>query len=355
MWATDRLNLVRTADVIRPDTHAGLLAGHADPIRASERPSDTSELAPMRPDSGRSGNPPLSATGPARRQLARTPSAMLWSLSTSVGLLQNAAQAPWVWCNLGVAGWVWSAIGVSVVGIALIALGVWVGSGTSNSRRRQLVAGLSGDAGIALVTGAVVGVVIFLAQETFEDDRFDAQETFEEDRFDRDVRRDNVLFVREVATQVDPKSKPFAGLDLREAQLAGLDISDADLSDADLTDADLTGADLSGADLSDADLSGADLSDAVLSDAVLSGAVLSGAVLSDADLTGAYLLFADLTGAYLFVADLTGAALADADLTGAYLPGADLTGADLTDADLTDVRYDETTVWPENFDPPLSS
>jgi uncharacterized protein YjbI with pentapeptide repeats len=250
-----------------------------------------------------------------------------------------------VWCNLGVAGWVWLTIGVSVVGMGLIAVGVWIGSATSNSRRHQLVASLASDAGVALVTGAVVGVVIFLATDSLERNLLDAQETFEEDRFERDVRRDNLRFVREVATQVGPKTKPFAGLDLREGHLAGLDLSEADLEAADLADADLTDADLSGADLTGADLTGADLS----------GADLSGADLTGADLTGTHLVHADLSGADLTDADLPDANLLKARLTDADLTDADLTDADLTDATLEGVIWDDDTVWPEGFEPPSGS
>jgi uncharacterized protein YjbI with pentapeptide repeats len=256
-----------------------------------------------------------------------------------------------VWCNLGVAGWVWLTIGVSVVGMGLIAVGVWIGSATSNSRRHQLVASLASDAGVALVTGAVVGVVIFLATDSLERNLLDAQETFEEDRFERDVRRDNLRFVREVATQVGPKTKPFAGLDLREGHLAGLDLSEADLKGADLADADLTRADLTDADLSLVDLTGADLT----------GAHLTRADLVHADLTGANLEAADLTRADLTDADLPHANLLDANLTAADLTDADLTDADVTRADLTEaivesgVMWDDDTVWPEGFEPPSGS
>jgi uncharacterized protein YjbI with pentapeptide repeats len=165
---------------------------------------------------------------------------------------------------------------------------------------------LASDAGVALVTGAVVGVVIFLATDSLERNLLDAQETFEEDRFERDVRRDNLRFVREVATQVGPKTKPFAGLDLREGHLAGLDLSEADLAGADLA-----GADLAGANLKAADLPGADLTDA----------------------------------------DLLGADLTDADLTDADLSDADLSDAKLNDAILEDFTSDDDTVWPDGFEP----
>jgi len=60
----------------------------------------------------------------------------------------------------------------------------------------------------------------------------------------------------------------------------------------------------------------------------------------------------NLAGANLAGADLTGADLTGAKLRYADLPRADLTGADLTGADLRDVKYDETTRWPDGFTPP---
>ena len=44
----------------------------------------------------------------------------------------------------------------------------------------------------------------------------------------------------------------------------------------------------------------------------------------------------------------------NADLSGADLRGIDLSGADLSDADLTDIKYNDETIWPEDFEPPVS-
>jgi Pentapeptide repeats (8 copies) len=190
----------------------------------------------------------------------------------------------------------WSMVGLTIAvlwaGTALIA----AGAGSRLSGRGQIVGEVVADAGVALITGAVIGLVLFFAQNGVE-----------EDRFTREQRRDNVRFVREVVVQPDAPTKPFATLDLRDADLGGLDLSDADLSDAILADAYLADADLSGANLSHADLS----------DAYLADAELSGANLYRADLTEAYLVGADLSGANLGGADLTLTALTDANLTGA--------------------------------------
>ena len=106
-----------------------------------------------------------------------------------------------------------------------------------------------------------------------------------------------------------------------------------------------------------ADLKGAHLTGVSLSEANLKGAHLTGANLRRADLTIANLTRADLTEANLTEANLrkanlTGANLRKANLKGASLRRADLSDANLKGADLTEVRWDESTIWPEGFTPP---
>jgi len=129
----------------------------------------------------------------------------------------------------------------------------------------------------------------------------------------------------------------LAGIDLAGAVLWRFDFSGADLTGATLSGANLEWALLDGATLSDADLSHASLVDTRLVDADLSGASLSGADLSVADLSGANLVGADLTGAVLGATTLTGADLTDAALDGAILIG---------------VVWDDSTTWPDGFQPP---
>ena len=69
-----------------------------------------------------------------------------------------------------------------------------------------------------------------------------------------------------------------------------------------------------------------------------------------ANLRGANLTDATLWGANLWGANLTCANLTDANLTDANLWGADLTRANLKNADLRGTHYNETTIWPINFD-----
>ena len=123
------------------------------------------------------------------------------------------------------------------------------------------------------------------------------------------------------------------GIDLTRAYLEGADLTRANLIRAILTEAILFRADLERANLTGADLTGANLTFANLIRAILIRAILERAKLTRADLTGA-----DLTGAYLEGADLTKADLSDANLT----------GANLTRVYLGDVRYDDSTIWPDS-------
>lgn len=108
---------------------------------------------------------------------------------------------------------------------------------------------------------------------------------------------------------------------------------------------------LVGADLSHSKLDWAYLPSADLRRVNFSRASLHGANLSGANLCGANFEKTSMMGV-----NLEGADLADAYFCGAYLPGARLQEADLRFAILEDVklryaRYDETTLWPEGFDP----
>ena len=108
-------------------------------------------------------------------------------------------------------------------------------------------------------------------------------------------------------------------------------------------------------------LVGADLSHRQLDWAYLPSTDLrrinfSRASLHGADLSGANLGGANFERTLMMGVNLEGADLADAYLHGAYLPAARLRAADLRfaileDAKLRYARYDETTLWPEGFDP----
>jgi hypothetical protein len=119
------------------------------------------------------------------------------------------------------------------------------------------------------------------------------------------------------------------------------------LNDLNLRRADLSGQELEGIYLDDSDLRDADLSDADLYWAIAFRTNFDGANLQNTKLNGANLnevtfRGADLRGAYISYDNLKRSpTLIGADLTGALLDGADLTGCE----------YDDSTRFPEGFDP----
>ena len=111
-----------------------------------------------------------------------------------------------------------------------------------------------------------------------------------------------------------------------------------------------------------------------MNDVTTMNTTLSGAKLSKANLSGALLVNTDLSGA-----DLSGATLEDARMNSVLLNGTRLNGANMQNpiiveilsrnsgAELTDItvdsfivdlqgaHYDQDTLWPEGFTPPVET
>jgi uncharacterized protein YjbI with pentapeptide repeats len=227
------------------------------------------------------------------------------------------------------------------------------------------------------LVGLVVGIVVLLGAMWWDNQIADRQEGLTRELAGISEVQENTRFIRQVVAD-GAVEKPFRGLNLRSAALSGLDLGCDDLAAdpptgcTDLREADLTGAnmwatDLAGADLSaakltgttlanahltDADLALADLTDARLDSAILSGANLLGATLVNAHLDSADLDVANLQAANLTRAELIFSNLKGADLSGANLTAANLSHADLSSADLRSTCYDDSTTWPDGFEPP---
>jgi uncharacterized protein YjbI with pentapeptide repeats len=167
------------------------------------------------------------------------------------------------------------------------------------------------DVGVALMTGAVVAIVVLLLEVSTQL-RFNDIES----RRAKDQARQALLLQVAVADH-----------------LAGARFSNEDLHDFYFVSKDLTDANFSGANLRNAIFISATLVSAHLDHADLRGANLSAANLQEADLSKA-----NLTG---------GAILSQACLQGTDLQGATMTGADLSSSNTSFAKYDGETFMPD--------
>ncbi len=197
------------------------------------------------------------------------------------------------------------------------------------------------DLGLALVSGATVGLV-FVVVESLMASAADAR-----------AARSSLLLqlaITEALEGID-----LTGADLRDQylpnkRLIAARFVDADLRGALLLFADLRSAQMSGVNASGADLGGSTFAGADLRDAVLERTVLLDCGFSGTDLTGAVLRNADLR-----YSTMRGTILDGADLTGAHLEQLDLRGTDLRRATLDPggVRLavmDDTTELPDGVE-----
>lgn len=194
--------------------------------------------------------------------------------------------------------------------------------------------------GSALLTGAALGAVAVLWENSLENARVRDQDEREKQRLaeqaELEERRIRSQYQMTLGLEPSLAGRSLAGLDLRRIRLPGRNMHKVNLSMATLDRADLRGA---------------NLQFAVLKGAYAEWAEFDGAVLRGADLTGAFLINASFVGA-----DFRGANLDEADLGGADLAGADLAGAtNLRFADLGLAEYDDRTRWPDGFTPPDSA
>lgn len=144
--------------------------------------------------------------------------------------------------------------------------------------------------------------------------------------------------------------------DMSYSDLSNVDLQGAELHASYLVETNMEASHLGWADLSESQMQGANLFQANLIGSILTGAVLKEANLAEATLNGAILQDANLYEADLSKADLNWADFSRADLRRANLQRArlgwaKLTGASLDGADLTEARYNEHTIWPDDFSP----
>jgi len=177
----------------------------------------------------------------------------------------------------------------------------------------------------------------YLASRNARDDQTTSQDS-------QGQRLEDLRFVR------DRSSETYQPRPFREFDLAGQNLANLQLKGANLVQADLTGANLAGTDLSyQAATKPAQGTPATAGQPTfLQGVNLCHAVLTGANLSNAYLVNANLTGVDLTTTVLSGAVLNGADLSGATVPS----DPAVKDGLLKGIYYDETTVWPKDFQPP---
>jgi uncharacterized protein YjbI with pentapeptide repeats len=143
----------------------------------------------------------------------------------------------------------------------------------------------------------------------------------------------------------------FFNADLRKTQLQQADLYQCNLQEARLQQADLRKASLFLADLSDSRLRQANLEKANLSSSCLRNARLQEANLTDTELIKADLSMADLKRCRIKSTKFDRAHLYHTHLNCIDLSGIDLSSTEnLKSAIIRNVRYDNKTIFPENFD-----
>ena len=149
-----------------------------------------------------------------------------------------------------------------------------------------------------------------------------------------------------VLSYTDMSFSDLTQVNLQRADLHATQLVETNLAATHLEWADLSKSQMQGANLFQANLIGSILTEANLQEANLVQATLNGALLQNTNLYGA-----DLSRADLNWVDLSRADLRQANLKEARLGWAKLTGANLEGAELTGARYNEFTVWPDDFSP----
>lgn len=229
---------------------------------------------------------------------------------------------------------------IVVVAIALAAVGVFYGLVPPGRRF------IKGDRPVWWVRDGLIAVVVavlVLFGHSYVLAASSAPERGQTQDEGQAQRISNVDFVRFRSSE-SYQARPFRQFDLSNTNLAGLELAGSDL----------TGANLSGANLAGTKLSAQLSTPATPAKPATASApaFLQGVNFCHADLTGA-----DLRYAYLMYANLTGVDLTFTRLEGAVLNGSDLSAATLPydPSSLEGVYYDETTMWPEGFQPPPSA
>jgi uncharacterized protein YjbI with pentapeptide repeats len=232
--------------------------------------------------------------------------------------------------------------------VALIVGGflLWLPAADGNSTARSdLGLSLLGG-GLALLSGFVVSLVVFIAQRRIDRALRDREQTAElaaQQRAEH-AERENLKMTLSMTTNL--RGVDLHGRDLRGAFFQQKDLRDADLRQADLRESRFGGVTLTGALLNDADLRGATLG----TDREYAGVSMIDADLTGADLRGATIR-SDIRRAVFDSADLRGADLSKAVAVHPHPENVSEHEVDIEAAVFDGALYDEWTSWPEGVDP----
>lgn len=252
--------------------------------------------------------------------------------------------------------------------LMIILIGIDLRPARFERNQRELVRRSWWEFLLAVTTGVVAGAMLLAVEDSRD-----------ESRLERANRAD---ITSTVMTTPDLRGINLAGRDLQGISLSGRDLTGANLSGADLTGANLSGANLSGvnlwwADLTDAHLFQTDftctwLGNSILNESAVWAATFDNAKILGTDFRKAVIVSVDFSVATIVGVDFTDALVGDAAFSesagdsfpfggqvlfdGMVLTDVDFSDADLQEASFEDTRFDElttneTTLWPQGYEP----
>lgn len=229
---------------------------------------------------------------------------------------------------------------------------------------------LKGELLVALVVGSLISAATIAVQAKLDGDAAARAEDLAERAEVAAQRRDDLRFVREVASAPGAAARPFDGLDLTEANISGLPLG-CDMPPAPdcasfvrttLKQASLVGADLRGARFQVSNAASASFARADLRRAYFDTSDLASTDFEQADLRGAIFgdsfVYDDGEEPSFRHADLRGTRFVvetSVDVDGVVGFGDLILATPLGELGFDGSCWDETTVWPAGFEPPPSN
>ncbi|MBD5784616.1 pentapeptide repeat-containing protein [Cellulosimicrobium terreum] len=228
---------------------------------------------------------------------------------------------------------------------------------------------IKGDLLVALVVGVVISTATVVVQWKLDRDAAAREESLAAQAELAAEQRDDLRFVREIASAPIGAARPFARLDLTGASLAGLPLGCTERGDVDcasfvnstlvatnLVGTDLRGARFEGSNATDASFAWADLREATFDVSRITSASFLGADLRGSSFVGSTVAAQSSLPSFE-KSDLRGTTFAtEWDSMEEEFPNLDeLMVSDGPGLSFDDACWDATTVWPDDFEPPPSN